>query len=301
VKYFTAIITLMATFAAVSCKTPQYYTKISEVSQNYQAFDGTYLDPLKDEKIEKPDTGNAKYDAFFKEAYKTYILIQFAKKVIKNYNQKAAANEDLTLENNAITALLASIGELIDNCKKLINTAKDLAASAKNDISPMNLPFVIKSLTDSSDKLQKSISEITSVANEIKSLKGGKVPASVPGGPGGPGGETIKRAKLRDLLYNYRKLQGEKFMGTLKPVKFYTTVPPALKKGYDLENKRLLLTRTGNGKTSIIVIIPSDKSGEIAEKIKSKAKMDIIYTPAGVFQKKIPVVEYIDDYREEGK
>ncbi len=103
---------------------------------------------------------------------------------------------------------------------------------------------------------------------------------------------NLPRASFRMLLKEYRTLRGEKFRGSLYPVKFIKA-PSELRRETGKKNHLLMLS-SGSGKVSVLLIVPRNMHKEMSEKILSKKRLDFIYTPVTVYKAKYPVLDYIE-------
>lgn len=103
---------------------------------------------------------------------------------------------------------------------------------------------------------------------------------------------SLPRASFRMLLKETGSLKGEKFRGSLYPVKYFK-VPPELRK-QTASDKQLLMLSNQSGSAKVLLILPRDRYHDMQDMIKSKKRLDFVYTPITVYRSKYPVLEYID-------
>ena len=115
------------------------------------------------------------------------------------------------------------------------------------------------------------------------------------------GGEEAKdysklpRAKYKLLIEDVASLKGEKFQGSLYPIRFYN-IPRNLRE-HTGKNKKLLLLSTRSGKSKVLLIIPKSTYKKFSAMAKSNKKLKFVYTPVTVYKSKYPVLEYIDEIK----
>ncbi len=107
-----------------------------------------------------------------------------------------------------------------------------------------------------------------------------------------PDYSSLPRASFRMLLKEAPTLKGEKFRGSLYPVKYFK-VPLELKKETSA-GKQLLMLSNQSGSAKVLLILPRDKYQDMQDMIKAKKRLDFIYTPVTVYRSKYPVLEYVD-------
>lgn len=107
---------------------------------------------------------------------------------------------------------------------------------------------------------------------------------------------ALPRASYRMLLTDYASLKGEKFKGSLYPVKYFR-IPPALKKATGPDNQLLMLS-SRQGAAKVLLMVPKEKYRDLNSRIKSKKRFDFVYTPVTVFKSKYPVLKYVDEIKE---
>ncbi len=107
-----------------------------------------------------------------------------------------------------------------------------------------------------------------------------------------PDYSSLPRASFRMLLKEAPTLKGEKFRGSLYPVKYFK-VPPELKKETSA-GKQLLMLSNQSGSAKVLLILPRDRYHDMQDMIKAKKRLDFIYTPVTVYRSKYPVLEYVD-------
>lgn len=107
---------------------------------------------------------------------------------------------------------------------------------------------------------------------------------------------TLPRAQFRLLLSDISMMKGEKFRGSLYPIRFYR-VPPELK-SYRKANTQLLMLSSRSGTNSVLVFLPEAKNADLRQRIQSKKILNFVYTPLAVYKSRYPVLEYIDEIRE---
>ncbi|MCX7678653.1 MAG: hypothetical protein N2316_05490 [Spirochaetes bacterium] len=107
-----------------------------------------------------------------------------------------------------------------------------------------------------------------------------------------PDYSTLPRASFRMLLKETESLKGEKFRGSLYPVKYFR-VPPELK-NKATEGKQLLMLSNQSGSAKVLLFIPREHYYDIQEMIKEKKRFEFVYTPLTVYRSKYPVLEYLD-------
>jgi hypothetical protein len=106
-------------------------------------------------------------------------------------------------------------------------------------------------------------------------------------------GSKLPRASYRMLLTDYASIRGEKFQGSLYPVKFFQ-VPRELKKEAGT-GKNIIMLSSRQGTAKVLLIVPSARRAELNRMIKSKKKYDFIYSPVTVYKSKYPVLELIGE------
>lgn len=107
-----------------------------------------------------------------------------------------------------------------------------------------------------------------------------------------PDYSSLPRASFRMLLKEAPTLKGEKFRGSLYPIKYFK-VPPELKKE-TTEGKQLLMLSNQSGSAKVLLILPREKYHDMQDLIKSKKRLDFVYSPVTVYRSKYPVLEYVD-------
>ncbi len=107
-----------------------------------------------------------------------------------------------------------------------------------------------------------------------------------------PDYSSLPRASFRMLLKETPSLKGEKFRGSLYPVKYFR-VPSALKKVTSAD-KQLLMLSNQSGSAKVLLILPRDKYHDMQNMIKAKKRLDFIYSPVTVYRSRYPVLEYVD-------
>lgn len=107
-----------------------------------------------------------------------------------------------------------------------------------------------------------------------------------------PDYSSLPRASFRMLLKETPSLKGEKFRGSLYPIKYFK-VPPELRKETS-EGKQLLMLSNQSGNAKVLLILPRDRYHDMQEMIKAKKRLDFVYSPVTVYRSKYPVLEYVD-------
>ncbi len=102
---------------------------------------------------------------------------------------------------------------------------------------------------------------------------------------------NLPRATYKLLLEEYESLRGEKFRGSLFPTKFFKI--PAEIDTFAKGNKKLLQLKTKSGSKMLLLLVPKDNTRIFSKMIKSKEKLNFVYTPVTVYKSKYPVLEFL--------
>lgn len=106
----------------------------------------------------------------------------------------------------------------------------------------------------------------------------------------------LPRATFKLLVEEYETLKGERFRGSLFATKL-SKIPAEL----SLESgdyKGFLETTTKTGKYKLYLLIPKDDTLDFTKMIKSKERLNFVYTPVTVYRSKYPVLEFLDLIKE---
>jgi hypothetical protein len=106
----------------------------------------------------------------------------------------------------------------------------------------------------------------------------------------------IPRATYKQLINDYKSLQGKMFQGSLYPKKMYK-IPTALKDNAEAGDRLILLT-TKTGKNNVYIIANKENIPLFKEKIKSGEILNFIYSPVQVYTTKAgdqPVIKFIEE------
>lgn len=102
----------------------------------------------------------------------------------------------------------------------------------------------------------------------------------------------LPRLTYRMLLNDHDFLKGEKFYGTLYPIRV-SDVPSALRRKAGADT-RLLKASITSRKHALYVIIPKSGAGRVSEFAKKKKQLSIVYTPLGVHAG-LPLISLIEE------
>ncbi|MFH0974916.1 MAG: hypothetical protein V1874_03940 [Spirochaetota bacterium] len=106
----------------------------------------------------------------------------------------------------------------------------------------------------------------------------------------------IPRATYKQLINDYKSLQGKMFQGSLYPKKMYK-IPSSLKDNTEAGDRLILLT-TKTGKNNVYIIANKENIPLFKEKIKSGEILNFIYSPVQVYTTKAgdqPVIKFIEE------
>jgi hypothetical protein len=149
---------------------------------------------------------------------------------------------------------------------------------------------VLKKKAPVAEPVQEEKMPVVSAGEPELPIAPGDEPADLPGEV--KDYSNLPRASFRMLLKEYRTLRGEKFRGSLYPVK-YVKAPRELTREAGKNNHFLMLS-SGSGKMNVLLIVPRNMHKEMSDKIHSKKRLDFIYTPVTVYKAKYPVLNYIE-------
>jgi len=182
------------------------------------------------------------------------------------------------------------------NLDRRVNVAKEAAREAGGSLIMPKLSadaeqnkktgFLVQSFIVLKERSAQAATATTSVASAVKDpAKEGKADYS-----------SLPRAQFRLLLTDISMMKGEKFRGSLYPVRFYR-IPPTLK-SYRKAGSQLLMLSSRSGTNSVLVFIPEAKGADLRKLIQAKKTLNFVYTPLAVYKARYPVLEYIDEIRE---
>lgn len=115
-----------------------------------------------------------------------------------------------------------------------------------------------------------------------------------------PALESIDYSKLEEAAYEQlleddKSLKEETFKGSFLPKK--TLKIPAELKKYCKEKEKIVVISADGPEEKLLLIVPRDTVKQIRSLIKKKQKVNIVYSPVGVYKKKndmYPVLKFID-------
>ncbi len=111
---------------------------------------------------------------------------------------------------------------------------------------------------------------------------------------------NLPRASVKQLTKEYGSLREDLFRGSLYPKRFFK-IPRKLRK-HAQNKERLILVSTKSGKFKVLMFISKNMVGEFKKKIKSKDRLDFVYSPVDVYKRKrrraIPVIKFVDEILE---
>lgn len=110
---------------------------------------------------------------------------------------------------------------------------------------------------------------------------------------------SLPRATYRQLVKDYKSLEGEEFKGTLFPKKIYK-IPSSLKAKTEAGDRLISMT-TRSGKSTLYLIVNKDSLPAIIDKIKSGEELSFVYSPVSVYtskRKRRPVIKFVEEISE---
>ena len=110
---------------------------------------------------------------------------------------------------------------------------------------------------------------------------------------------SLPRATYRQLIIDYKSLEGEKFKGTLYPKKIYK-IPSSLKANTETGDKLVSLT-TRSGRSTLYLIVDKQSLPAIIDKIKAGEELNFVYSPVSVYitrNTQRPVIKFVEEIVE---
>lgn len=164
----------------IQCSTSKPY-QLTDVSPKLQAYQGTELDPLKNNPTSITQTKKRKYDSIIEEAHRAISLLEFAEVVALKADSKKTVNEPVKQEMEAAAIIEEDLPKIISELPDLKADMNTLIQDVPKDFDgPMigrvtrELGLLLKSLENISDKataIQTSIRNLRSDANNYADSK----------------------------------------------------------------------------------------------------------------------------------
>jgi len=113
---------------------------------------------------------------------------------------------------------------------------------------------------------------------------------------------TVPRATYKQLISDYKSLQGNIFQGSLYPKKIFK-IPSSLNINAQAGDRLILLT-TKSQKNKLYLMINKDQIPDFRKKISSGELMDFVYSPLDVYKTKegtYPVIKFVEEIPKEAK
>lgn len=107
---------------------------------------------------------------------------------------------------------------------------------------------------------------------------------------------ALPRATYKQLISDYKSLEGEKFKGTLFPKKIYK-IPNSLKESTGTGDRLVSLT-TKSGRSILYLIVDKGSLPAIIDKIKAGEELNFVYSPVSVYITKNtqrPVIKFVEE------
>jgi hypothetical protein len=147
--------------------------------------------------------------------------------------------------------------------------------------------FVVKN-EKSGERLEEAKDNISEIQSELKTSGSSNIPAL--------DYKTIPRATYKQLITNYKSLNGKLFRGTLYPKKIYK-IPSSFKLEPGTGDRLVLLT-TKRGTGKLYLIINKNNIPAVRNKISSGDLLDFVYTPVQTYTAKTgkhPVLKLVEE------
>ncbi len=194
----------------------------------------------------------------------------------KEYAKKKGGNGLIVRETGIITEpgtedVIEKIGvSTFETQEFLIIKLEEGTSIAKSD-----------KLEEAKDNISENQTEInTGSANKISSIDYAAIP----------------RATYKQLITNYKALNGKLFRGSLYPKKIYK-IPTSLKLSPG-EGDRLVVLTTKSGANKLYLLINKSSIPNLKNKINSKKILDFVYTPVQIYTSKAgkhPVIKFVEE------
>lgn len=105
--------------------------------------------------------------------------------------------------------------------------------------------------------------------------------------------KEISYTELIDSLKeNPAGLSKEKYCGAYYPVRIFYRIPHKIKKKVQ-KDERILMVTPRNGEYRMYLLFPREEKAKIKDSIRNYTKLNFVYEPLGMFDKRSPLLRYI--------
>ncbi|MCZ8341672.1 MAG: HEAT repeat domain-containing protein [Leptospira sp.] len=154
----------------VNCTTSKPY-QLTDVAPKLRAYQGTDLDPYKNNPILITETKNRKYDELIKEAHMALSTLEFAEAVAIRADSKKTVGEPVQKEMEAAAAVEDDLPKIVASLPETQVKLTELIKDVPNDFDGPMIGRVTRELGELSSSLNSISSRAPAIQSSLRNLR----------------------------------------------------------------------------------------------------------------------------------
>lgn len=154
----------------VNCSTSKPY-QLTDVAPKLRAYQGTDLDPYKNNPLQITETKNRKYDDLIKEAHTALSTLEFAEAVAIRADSKKTVGETVQKEMEAAAIVEDDLPKIVANLPDIQTKISELIKDVPNDFDGPMIGRVTRELGELSTSLNTLSVRAPAIQSSLRNLR----------------------------------------------------------------------------------------------------------------------------------